>query len=150
MRMALLVTLLAADGSSLAYSTYLGGSANDVAHRIGLDSAGGVHLVGATTSDDFPLANPLQPEHGGGSDGFVAKLHAEGSALVYSTYLGGSGEDLATGLAIDSTDQAHVVGTTDSADFPLLLAYQLEFLKRVVHAHDLGLDQLGQFAPLRL
>ena len=76
------VTRLSFDGSDLTYSTYLGGSANDVAHAIGLGTAGAVHLAGTTTSVDFPLVNPLQGEHGGGSDGFVAKLAPDGSALL--------------------------------------------------------------------
>jgi hypothetical protein len=118
------VTLLAADGLTLEYSTYLGGRGNDEAHGVALDSEGGVHLTGTTWSSDFPLVNPLQPEHGGAADAFVAKLNPGGTELVYSTYFGGAGEDEATGLAVDATGQAHVVGTTSSSDIPLLQAYQ--------------------------
>src|SRR5262249_34138311 len=75
--------------------------------------------TGQTTSTDFPTANPLQPTNHGGNDAFVARLSADGSALVYATYLGGSGTDSGTGIAVDpSTGDALVTGGTRSTDFP--------------------------------
>jgi hypothetical protein len=84
-----------AAGSALVYSTYLGGSGYDVGTGIAVDAAGNAYVTGETTSPDFPLAgSPLQPRYGGGySDVFVAKLDPEGRALLYATYLGGSGDD---------------------------------------------------------
>jgi hypothetical protein len=77
-------------GSALVYSTYLGGSGNDQGLGIAVDSSGNAYVTGLTFSSDFPLMNPLQPTYGGGyGDAFVSELNPSGTALVYSTYLGG-------------------------------------------------------------
>jgi hypothetical protein len=88
----------------LSYSTYLGGSGIDAGTGIAVDpSTGDALLTGYTQSTDLPTANPLQPNYGGGfSDAFVVRLSADGSALVFSTYLGGRGLDVGTGIAVDS------------------------------------------------
>jgi hypothetical protein len=67
---------------------------------------GNAYVTGETNSTDFPTANPLQGSSAGGRDAFVAKLNADGSALVYSTYLGGGGDDLGLGIAVDTAGQA--------------------------------------------
>ena len=104
---------------TLVYSTYLGGSSDDVGYGIAVDSSGNAYVTGYTLSTDFPTANPLQAANGGGSyDAFVAKINAAGSALVYSTYLGGSGVDQGSGIAVDSSGNAYVTGYTSSTDFP--------------------------------
>ena len=113
------VTKLNPTGSGLIYSTYLGGGENDVGSAIAVDSSGNAYVTGYTQSTDFPTVNPSQPANGGGySDAFVAKLNPTGSALVYSTYLGGSGEELGHGIAADGPGNAYVTGYTDSTDFP--------------------------------
>jgi PKD repeat protein len=83
-----------------------------------VDSAGNAYVTGYTFSPDFPTANALQPLLGGPADAFVTKLNAAGSALVYSTYLGGSGSDAGSGIAVDSAGDAYVTGWTSSSDFP--------------------------------
>jgi hypothetical protein len=106
-------------GSALVYSTYLGGSLADWAYGIALDSSGDVYVVGQTSSTDFPTVNPIQATYNaGGSTAFAAELNASGSALVYSTYLGGSGLDGAMGVAVNSFGDAYVTGNTTSTDFP--------------------------------
>jgi hypothetical protein len=105
-------------GTALVYSTYLGGSSVDYGYGIAVDSAGNAYVVGNTASTDFPTMNPLQAANGGGLDVFVAALNAAGSALIYSTYLGGSGDDMGAAIALDSADNAYVTGSTASADFP--------------------------------
>src|SRR6266404_2069098 len=106
-------------GSALVYSSYLGGSGNDGGDSIAVDSAGNVYVTGSASSTNFPTVSPLQPTYGGGnSDAFVAKINATGSALVYSTYLGGSGDDLGLGIAVDSAGNAYVSGGTGSTNFP--------------------------------
>src|SRR5204862_15796 len=109
---------LNATGSALAYSTYLGGSGYDVGYAIAVDSSGSAHVTGTTSSTNFPTANPLQAGNGGFADVFVAKLNAAGSALAYSTYLGGSSEDQGRGIAVDGSGTAYVGGSTLSANFP--------------------------------
>lgn len=112
------VTKLNAAGSGLVYSTYLGGNAADYGQGIAVDSSGNAYVTGYTYSSNFPTVNPLQAAGGGDSDAFVAKLSAAGSALVYSTYLGGSAFDKGLGIAVDSTGSAYVTGSTASTNFP--------------------------------
>ncbi len=104
---------------ALSYSTYLGGSDNDFAGSIAVDSAGNAYVTGFTTSTNFPTTpGAFQPTFGGSSDVFVTKLNPTGSALVYSTYLGGTGDDDSGGIAVDSAGNAYVAGVTSSANFP--------------------------------
>jgi len=112
---------------SLVYSTYLGGSGNDQGLGIAVDASGNAYVTGLTGSLNFPTANPLQAGNGGGYDAFVAKLNAAGSALVYSTYLGGSDYDQAFGIAVDASGNAYVTGETSSLDFPTANAIQAFF-----------------------
>jgi Big-like domain-containing protein/carboxypeptidase family protein/beta-propeller repeat-containing protein/IPT/TIG domain-containing protein len=117
---------LSAAGNSLLYSTYFGGSANDVLGNIEVDENGAVYLSGYTDSSNFPLANALQSTLGGGDcgspcpDAFVTKFNAAGSALVYSTFVGGFGEDRGAGLTVDASGNAYISGTTRSTSFPTL------------------------------
>jgi ELWxxDGT repeat protein len=113
------IAKLSSDGSALVYSTYLGGSDYDWGSEITVDSSGNAYLAGDTSSTNFPTQNPLQAAYGGGySDAFVAKLNSAGSALIYSTYLGGSDYDWGLGIAVDSSGNAYVAGETRSTDFP--------------------------------
>jgi Beta-propeller repeat len=118
------VTKLNPTGSALVYSTYLGGSAYDYGQGIAVDNSGNAYVTGVTTSTDFPTMNPLQPTYGGNGDAFVTKLNPTGSALVYSTYLGGSGQDTGYGIAADSSGNAYVTGLTPSTDFPTMNPFQ--------------------------
>ncbi|KQY49338.1 hypothetical protein ASD14_14850 [Lysobacter sp. Root494] len=103
----------------LSYSTYLGGGSDDLAEAIAVDGAGNTYLAGLTSSTNFPMRSALQgTSAGGGSDVFVAKLNAAGTSLLYSTYLGGAGEDVALAIAVDGSGNAYVAGYTDSANFP--------------------------------
>ena len=114
-------------GSALVYSTYLGGNGNgaDSATGIAVDASGNVYIAGQAF-ENFPLANPLQAVSTG-FDAFIAKLNSEGSALIYSTYLGGNGADSADDIAIDSKGNAYVAGRTNSTDFPIANAVQPVF-----------------------
>ena len=118
------VAKISADGSTLIFSTYLGGSGDDEIFGIALDSGGNVYLTGDTSSTNFPLMNPLQSSFSTVlSDSyhiFITKLSADGSALVYSTYLGGSGDtDFASSITVDTAGNAYVTGATNSTNFPL-------------------------------
>ncbi len=118
------LTELSPSGSSLVYSTYLGGSGADYGKAMVLDGAGDVFLTGSTTSKDFPTVNPLQLGNDGASDVFVAEVNPTGSALLYSTYLGGSNADYGTAIALDGSGDVYVSGYTYSTDFPTQNAYQ--------------------------
>uniref|UniRef100_Q02BK6 Beta-propeller repeat protein n=1 Tax=Solibacter usitatus (strain Ellin6076) TaxID=234267 RepID=Q02BK6_SOLUE len=110
-------------GNGLVYSTYLGGNASDSANGIAVDSSGAAYVTGDTTSYSFPASGYQRGIHGG-QDAFVAKLSADGSHLVYSTYLGGSGDDRGTAIALDGSGSAYITGSTFSIDFPVLFAAQ--------------------------
>ena len=114
------ITKLNATGNGLIYSTYLGGGNFDAINALALDPAGDAYVTGVTTSTDFPVSTgAVQRAFGGGtSDAFVAELNAAGSALIYSTYLGGVGNDAGRGIAIDGGGGAYVTGATSGA-FPL-------------------------------
>ena len=113
------VAKLNADGSALVYSTYLGGSDLDIGQGIAVDAEGNAYVSGATISRNFPTVNALQPEHAGGTgDAFLTKLNADGSALVFSTYLGGTGSEGAHGIAVDPEGNVYLIGSTNSTDFP--------------------------------
>ena len=118
------VTKLNAAGSALFYSSYLGGSGSDFGYGIAVDSSGSAYLTGITLSANFPTQSPLQAAKAGGNDAFVTKLNAAGSALVYSSYLGGSGEDYGYGIAVDSAGSAYLTGQTQSTNFPTASPFQ--------------------------
>jgi hypothetical protein len=111
-------------GSSLAYSTYLGGAGRDESWGVAVDAQGRAYVTGMTSSADFPMANPYQSSMRGSTDVFVTRLVASGSALSYSTYAGGSSYEGALGIAIDATGSAYVTGNTVSSDFPIANPYQ--------------------------
>jgi hypothetical protein len=116
------VTKLNPTGSALVYSTYLGGNADDFAIGIVVDSSGDVYVTGVAYSGNFPTtAGAFQTSFAataGNSNAFVTKLNRTGSALVYSTYLGGTGSDHGDGMAVDSLGNAYVSGFAQSANFP--------------------------------
>ena len=97
---------------------------SDFGKGIALDASGNAYVTGDTTSTDFPTASPIQAVFGGTNDAFVTKLNAAGSALVYSTFLGGSGSDIEVSIAVDSFGNAYVTGYTDSTDFPTVSPFQ--------------------------
>jgi RHS repeat-associated protein len=114
------VSELNAAGSTLVYSTFLGGTSTDAGNGIAVDPAGEAFVVGATASTNFPTAGgAFQTSSGGGTeDAFVTKLAALGATLVYSSYLGGNGDDEATGVALDAQGTAYLTGFTSSTNFP--------------------------------
>ena len=118
------VAKLNAAGNALVFSTYLGGGAGDTGTGVTVDGAGIATVAGTTSSANLPTAAPLQAALAGGSDAYVARINAAGSALVYSTYLGGTGDDTATGLARDGSGNAYVTGSTASTNFPTANPFQ--------------------------
>ncbi|MDX2031767.1 MAG: SBBP repeat-containing protein [Blastocatellia bacterium] len=145
------VAKLSASGASLLFSTFLGGDRADNGRGIALDPFGNLYVIGYTLSQNFPTANALQAVFGGSGDGFVTKINASGEALLYSTFLGGNGDEnsgLITditpscAIAVDSLGNAYVTGKTESKNFPLARAIQNE-LKGDNDAYVAKLDPAG-------
>jgi uncharacterized protein (TIGR03437 family) len=123
------VSKLNSSGTQLLFSTYLGGRSDDAALAIALDSAGGIYVAGATLSQDFPVTSKAfqmvyhgydsQNEFFNYGDAFITKLNNTGTAMLYSTYLGGSGDDVINSMAVDGQGNAYVTGSTSSPDFPV-------------------------------
>jgi len=114
------VTKWNAAGTGILYSTYIGGSNRDVPLSIAVDAVGNAYVTGYTYSANFPITSgALRTSFSGQSKAFVLKLNPSGNSLIYSTFLGGSGDDYATGIAVDATGQAYISGYTASVDFPV-------------------------------
>jgi hypothetical protein len=113
-----------AAGRHVVYCTFLGGSGDEIGRAIAADSDGNAYVTGQTTSTDFPTARPLQPSHAKGADAFVTKIDPSGGALVFSTYLGGGGDDVASAIAVDRARDVEITGRTTSTDLSLTHATQ--------------------------
>lgn len=118
------VTKFASSGSTLEYSTFLGGNQPEGGEGITLGSDNMVIVVGVTSSTEFPIQNAYQPTLGGSDDAFITKLSSSGSELLYSTYLGGSYNDHGRGIIIDQANCVYLTGNTISTDFPTFNSYQ--------------------------
>ncbi len=112
------IAKLSPNGLSLVYCTYIGGSGDDRAAAIAVDSSGAAYVTGSTTSQNFPLRGAAQSSPGGGRDAFALKLSPAGNTLIYSSYLGGSGPDTGNAIAVDSAGDAYIAGDTSSLNFP--------------------------------
>ena len=128
----------------LSYSTYLGGSSDDYGAQIAVDSDGNTYITGSTLSTNFPTFNPVQGTHGGGYyDIFVTKLNATGTALLFSTFLGGSREDFGWGIVVDTFGEVYVTGESWSSDFPTLNGYQNTYGGGACDAYLFKLNRYG-------
>ncbi len=133
------------------YRTRIGGNRNDTATGIDIDAAGNAFIVGQTNSSNFPTANAVQSIFGGGipspngppSDGFVVKLNAAGTDLLYSTFLGGSRQDSIYDIALDAAGNAHVSGQTNSDNFPTQNPIQPSFNGSIVDRSEAFVSQLN-------
>ena len=120
-------TRLSADGSTFAYSTYLGGSCQSYGYGIAVNTAGNAYLTGGTCSPDFPVKNPVQAHQAGNYDSFVTEFSQDGTNLLYSTFLGGAGADWGYAIATDSRGNVFVTGSTTYTDFPVANPFQKVF-----------------------
>jgi hypothetical protein len=153
------VTKLSPDGMTVLYSTYLGGSFEDYGESIALDANDNIYITGHTQSDDFPTQAAIQPNRAGefqDEDLFVSKISADGSNLVYSTYLGGTGDDSVRRIAVTSAGNATVAGSTRSRAFPTTPgAYQETYIGGILDCGTAGFGGpvdcydmfVTQFAP---
>ena len=104
------VTKINDTGSSLVYSTYMGGSSSDSGYSIAVDPEGNGYITGSTGSSNFPTASAIYGSNKGNDDAFVTKIDSTGSSLVYSTFLGGNSTDTGEGIAVDATGNAYIAG----------------------------------------
>ncbi|MGA9509717.1 MAG: SBBP repeat-containing protein [Candidatus Sulfotelmatobacter sp.] len=111
-------------GSNLVYADYLGGENADEGLALALDSTNDVYVAGTTASTEFPMVTPYQGTIPGANSAFLSEISPDGSSLLHSTYLGGSADEVVSGLAVDSTGSSLVAGYTTSTDFPVANAYQ--------------------------
>jgi hypothetical protein len=128
---------------ALSYSTYLGGNNFDFGNAIAVDSSGNAYITGVTSSTNFPLMNPIQATLNGLNNAFITKINSNATALVYSTYLGGSGNDQAQGIALDNNSNAYIAGYTDSANFPTTFGAFQTALGGAVDAFITKINSLG-------
>src|SRR5262249_19178808 len=105
---------------TLAFSTYLGGSGDEYGFGIGTDSSSNIYVCGYTTSSNFPTVGPLQATLAGAHDFFVTKLNPTGTTLLYSTYLGGTGDDYPNNMTTDPAGNVYLAGDTTSTNMPLV------------------------------
>lgn len=124
------VTKLNPDGSTIVYSTYLGGYSVDFGHDIAADSDGNAYITGETQGGGFPLVKAIYTEENGLWNAFVSKINSDGSAFVFSTFLGGSDNDEGYGIALDKGNNIYITGSTWSDNFPTTVnAYQSEYVR---------------------
>lgn len=122
------VSKLSSDGSTLMYSTYLGGSDSDYVTSLAVDGAGSAYVTGGTGSSDLNLSGTqLDATLDGLADAFVIKLNASGDGMIYGTYLGGNDEEIGYGIDLDDANRAYLVGRTRSTDFPTVNAYDTDY-----------------------
>jgi hypothetical protein len=148
------ITKLKQDGSGLVYSTFLGGTAaisgnpSQAAHAIGVDSSGNAYVAGGTNTSDFPTVIPYQSINRGGG-AFVSKLDPNGQNLLYSTYLTGTGSDSPNAIAVDASGNAYVAGTTTSKDFPNTPATAIQTTNKTTGAQigTVFLTRINTLAP---
>lgn len=118
------ITKITATGNELIFSTYLGGTLTDNASSIALDPSGNIYVSGTTFSTNFPMLRPVQDKNKGNNDVFLTKINSAGNNLLYSTYLGGTGQDDSLGITVDTLGTTYLAGTSISTDFPVVNALQ--------------------------
>lgn len=141
------IAKLNATGTAMVYATFLGGTGTDFGKGIAVDGQGNAYVAGATISSDFPNVYGLQGTSHGGLEGFVSKLNPSGTALVYSTYLGGSLDDSINAIAIDAQGSVYVAGETYSADFPTRNAFQPSKAGYLLTNSNVGNAFVAKLAP---
>jgi hypothetical protein len=148
------VAKISPSGDAIVYSTYLGGSGDDQGQGIDIDGFTNAFVTGSTRSANFPTLVPIQGSLDGVSDAFVTKLNLAGNAIIYSTYLGGSGADEGMGVGIDLVGSAYVAGFTESTDFPTMTPFQSVFgavrdafvTKIAENLGPIGTDTIGVYS----
>lgn len=121
------VAKLSSDGSELLYSSFIGGESYDEVWTLAIDNDNCIYIGGTTSSSNFPIVNAYDSTYAGGDDGYLAKLSANGSQLLYSTFIGGTGEENLGGITLDGSNNVYVIGWTGSSNFPLVNAFDTTY-----------------------
>ncbi|MFX1369772.1 MAG: SBBP repeat-containing protein, partial [Promethearchaeota archaeon] len=121
------VTKFDSTGSSIIFSTFIGGSVLDYGYSMVVNGSGHVYLSGSTNSANFPMVNAYDSTHNGADDCFILLLNASGDALIFSTYIGGGAFDYAYDLAVDALGYSYIAGASLSDDYPVVNAYESQF-----------------------
>ena len=138
------ITKINSKGKALVYSTYLSGCADDYGYSLAVDKKGAAYVTGKTYSPDFPVKNAFKSSYTGGWDIFITKIDPDGSAIVYSTYLGDSKNESGHGIAVDKKGAAYVTGYTYSTNFPTKKAFQKNFAGGEFDAFITKIDSKGK------
>ncbi|MHA2356644.1 MAG: SBBP repeat-containing protein [Candidatus Thorarchaeota archaeon] len=125
-------------------STYFGGSGNDEPRHVATDEDGNIIILGETTSPDFPLAEAFQTQYMGAGDLVLLKITPSWDTIVFSTLFGGSGQDISSGIGVDSDGNIVITGATGSLDFPILNAVQSNYSGGVFDAYIAKFSPLGE------
>ena len=128
---------------SVVYATYLGGSGQDLPGGIAVDGSGDVYITGMTYSNDYPTLNAFQPTLAVAPDAYITALNETGTALLYSSYWGGSNSDQGKSIAVDATSDAYITGGTSSTDFPTVAPFQGSLVGTQGNAFVIKLDATG-------
>lgn len=123
----IIISKLSSDGSTLLYSTYLGGSQEENGKVLTLDSSENIIIAGNTISSNFPTVNAYDSSYNGNHDIIVFKLSSDGSSLLYSTYLGGISADIPYGISLDENENIYITGSTYSPNFPTVNAFDTSY-----------------------
>ncbi len=134
--------------TSYAFSSLFGGSNTDIGTGIAVDASGNSYLTGYTVSTNFPTVTPFQAANGGNNDGYVVKVNAAGTARVYASYIGGTGDDRGNAIAVDQHGSAYVVGQTRSTNFPVL--YPIQVANGGNALNDVFVTKVGASGRIRI
>lgn len=133
-------------GTNLIYADYLGGTGGDYGYALALDSSRNVYLTGSTASSDFPMVHPFQGTYPGTFNGFLSKISSDGSSLLYSTYFGGNGSDIPSGVAVDPSGNITIAGSTTSTNLTMANAFQASVSPNVGNVYG-GYGFITKFTP---
>jgi len=120
------ITKLNPSATQIVFSTYLGGSGNDVVRAVAVDNQDDIYTTGETDSEDYPVQNQIQTNQSS-TDIFISKINSAGTSLIFSSYIGGSGQDRAWGIAADENGNSYITGNTNSTNFPMVNPYDSTF-----------------------
>ncbi|MHA2363347.1 MAG: SBBP repeat-containing protein [Candidatus Hodarchaeales archaeon] len=132
-----------ATGNGIVFSTYIGGTGDDKGLALALDTNGNCYITGETSSNDFPTYQSYDNSSNGGKDVFVTKINSTGNGIIFSTYLGGSEDDIGRSIDIDDSNNAYITGNTGSSNYPVVSAYDSTYNGWIPAYYDVFVSKLN-------